>query len=120
MADMVTKEHRPVASPDLDVIEKKDAYVVMADFPGAGSESIDVNLNGDVMTVTASTAPAEVDGLPLLHQEYGLRDYETTLKISHAVDREQVEAELKDGVLVLTLPKAPEVKPRQIKIKTAA
>lgn len=118
MTDQVTNE-KPVFSPDLDILEKKEGYVVMADFPGAKPETIEVKLGGEVLTVTAKTEPVEFEGLPLIYREYGERDFETTLRLSDGVDRERIEAELKDGVLVITLPKAKALEPRKITIKAA-
>jgi len=115
MADKELKGR--VYSPELDIADKKEAFVVWADFPGASPESVEINLENDLITVRGVAAEIDVGGLPLIYQEFEPGDYETTLKLSTAIDRDKVEAELKDGVLALTLPKAPEAKPKAIKIK---
>jgi len=117
MADIV--RDKPVYSPFLDIVEKKDGYLVMADFPGAKADTVEVKVDGDVLTVTAKTEPIEVGGLPLIYREYRDRDFETSLRIGEGVDREKIEAELKEGVLVITLPKAKAVEPRKILVKAA-
>lgn len=112
-------KEKPVYSPFIDIVEKKDGYLVMADFPGAKPDTIEVKVEGEVLTVTAKTETVEVDGLPLIYREYGERDFETSLRLGDGVDRDKIEAELKDGVLVITMPKAAAVGPRKIAIKAA-
>lgn len=119
MDDTEIKKIDGVFSPNLDIVEKGDAFMVWADVPGVMPDGIDISLEGDILTVHGGVKPPEVDGLTLLHQEYGIGDYETSLKISGKIDREKIEATVADGVLTLTLPKAEEIKPRQIEVKAA-
>lgn len=108
----------PVFAPWLDIAEKKDEFMVWADMPGADPKSVEISLEGEMLTVRAKVGPPEVK-LPLLYREYVVGDFEAGLRITAGVDREKITADLKDGVLVLTLPKAEEVKPRKIEIKAA-
>ena len=118
MANTETTDPR-VYTPHLDILEKKDAFLVLADVPGVTRDGLEINLDGDVLTLKAKVKAVETGGLPLIYSEYPVGDYETTLRLSESVDREKIEAEIHDGVLTLTLPKAEEIKPRQIKIKAA-
>ncbi len=105
--------------PKVDVIEGKNNFTLRADLPGVVSEDVDVNLTGDLLTIAAKVKEYEARGLPMLYGEFVTGDYEVSFKVSNKVDKEKIEAELKDGVLTLTMPKAAEVKPRQIKVKAA-
>jgi HSP20 family protein len=119
MADKEVTKRERVFLPHLDIAEKRDAFVVRADVPGVTPDNIEIGLDGDLLTIHARVVPAEVEGLPLLYREYIVGDYETSLMVSGRIDREKIEALVKDGVLTITLPKAHEVKPRTIEVKAA-
>ena len=113
------REDALVFSPDLDIVEKRDAFEVDADVPGADLDTVKIGVENDVLTLRATVAPLELEGLPLLHQEYQVGDYEASLRISEQVDVDKIAAQLKDGVITLTLPKREEQKPRRIEVKAA-
>lgn len=125
MTDEITKTETtelakgPTFSPNLDILEKKDAYEVIADVPGANADNIDISVENNLLRLRVTVTPPEVEGLPLLYREYEIGDYEATLRLSERVDVEKIEAALKDGIITLTLPKRAEAKPRQIEIKAA-
>lgn len=119
MADITKKEDVRVFTPYVDIAEKKDGYRIMADVPGAVKDGVDIKLEGDLLTVNVKAKAPDLGDLPLIYREYVTGDYEVTFRISEGVDREKIEAELNNGVLMLTLPKAEAIKPRQIKIKAA-
>jgi HSP20 family protein len=120
MTDAIEKTRSgPVFAPSTDIAEKEGEFVVWADMPGADPKSVEVSLEGEYLTVRAKVVPPDVEGLPLLYREYTVGDYEAGFRVSVGIDRDKINAELKDGVLVLTLPKAEEVKPRKIEIKAA-
>jgi len=109
---------KPVFSPDLDIVEKSDGYVVKGDMPGASSDSIEINLEGDLLTIRGNVAES-TEELPALYSEYKVGDFETTLRIAGEIDRDKIEAELKDGILTVNMPKSEKAKPRQIKVNAA-
>lgn len=106
-------------TPALDIIEKKDVFEVVADVPGADADSIDISIENNILKLRVKVTPPELEGLPLLYQEYEVGDFETSLRISDRIDVGKIEAKLKDGIITLTLPKREEVKPRQIEVKAA-
>jgi HSP20 family protein len=120
MADIAKQEEKVrTFTPYLDIISKKDDFVVMADVPGALKDGVDISLEKGVLSVKAKVGTPEVGDLPMIHREYMTGDYEFSLRISEGVNTEKIEAELKNGVLILTLPRAEEVKPKQIKVSAA-
>ncbi|MFO8058848.1 MAG: Hsp20/alpha crystallin family protein [bacterium] len=116
MAERETR--KPVFSPTLDIVEKSDSYLVKGDLPGTASENIEVHLEGDLLTIKGNVNEEPKD-LPRLYREYNIGDFETTLRIAGEIDRDNINAELKDGILTLTLPKSEKEKPRQIKVNAA-
>jgi HSP20 family protein len=119
MADIEKKDEARVFTPFVDIAEKGESFEITADVPGAVKDGVEIEVSGDLLTARIKAKAPDVGGLPLLHREYVTGDYEVSFKLSDGVDRDKIEAELTNGVLRLTLPKAEAVKPRQIKVKVA-
>jgi HSP20 family protein len=104
-------------SPAFDVKETKDAYVVRADLPGVREADIDVSVTGNVVTISGRR---ELENREEGEQFFALeRNYGTfmrTLTLPEGANLDDIKADLKDGVLALTIPKRPEVQPRRISI----
>lgn len=105
-------------APPVDIYETDDAAVLAADVPGCGEGNVDVSLEEGVLTVRGRVEPDRFPDHELTYAEYRVGDYERTFSVSDTVDVGKVEASVKDGVLRLVLPKAPEAKPKRIAIKT--
>lgn len=104
--------------PELDVVESDEAYVVRAALPGLTAEDIHINVENDLLTISAEQAESSEES----NERYLLRErrygsFSRTMRLPKGIDGEQTTAEVKDGVLTLTLPKREEVKPRQIEVK---
>lgn len=119
MEKVETTERALVFLPDLEIVDKKDHFLVTADVPGAIPGGAEIALEGDVLNIRVKAKGPEVGDLPLLYSEYEVGDYETTLQISDRVDRDKIEAELKEGVLTVKLAKTAEVLPKTINVKVA-
>ena len=108
---------RRTITPRYDVEETADAFVLTAFVPGVDRSALETHVDGEHLTVFAQrtwTPPAEWTPV---HRESRTADYRLVLELDHRVNREGVRAELNQGVLTLTLPKAETVKPRRIEIK---
>ena len=105
--------------PALDVKERDNEYVVVADIPGAKKEDIDITLENGILTISAETKSEteEKEGERVLRRERRFGKYVRSLRLGTQIDEKSVKANYKDGVLELTLPKAEEVKPKAIQIK---
>lgn len=108
----------PVFRPDVDILERGDAYVVYADLPGVDEKSIDVRLEKGTLTLDARLATFPESGWTLLHQEYRAGSFHREFRISEDVDASGVSAKLSNGVLELQLPKSAERQPRAIPVQT--
>lgn len=109
---------RPTFSPNVDIYEKGDGLVLVADMPGVDEKSLDVRLEQGVLTITGRVAPEAPEGMQLIYSEYTVGDYERAFTLGGDFHTERIEASFSNGVLRLALPKAPEVKPKKIEIKT--
>lgn len=103
--------------PRADIYETEENIVVLLDMPGIEKEEIDVSLEKNTLTVNGYVKVETPKGYSLALNEYRLGDYERSFRISNQIDREGIEAEYKEGVLRLTLPKAEEAKERKIPVK---
>jgi HSP20 family molecular chaperone IbpA len=106
--------------PEVDILEQPEDLLVLANVPGAKSDSIDVDFEDGMLEIHAAVAPRHAADQTTLLQEYGVGDYYRSFRISEAIDAGKISAEYADGVLTLHLPKAEAVKPRKIAVATTA
>jgi HSP20 family protein len=111
--------NRPVFVPPADIYETKDHIVVLAEMPGVGSDGVDITLERRMLTIRGRSAASEHTGYQRIYNEYADGDYERVFTLSENIDRDRIEATLKDGVLHLVLPKAETAKPRRIELKAS-
>jgi HSP20 family molecular chaperone IbpA len=119
-AEVLTEDTRPglVFKPDVDILEHPDAYVILADLPGANEESVDIHLEKGVLTLDARvTEPTRVERPR--YAEYREGGYHREFRISEDIDPSGVSASMRDGVLELRLPKSAESRPRRIEVAAA-
>lgn len=102
--------------PDVDILEQADELLVLADMPGAKSDTIDVKFEDGMLEIHAAVAPRDKEDRTCLLQEYDVGDYYRSFRVSEAVDAGKISADYADGVLKLRLPKAETVKPRKIAV----
>ena len=103
----------------MDVIDTKDNVIVKASVPGIKPEDIDVSVTGDVLTIRGETASEEkIEQGSYLRQERRFGKFERSLTLPTLVQADKADAKFEHGVLTLTLPKAEQVKPKAIKVKT--
>ena len=102
--------------PNVDILEKGDELLVLADVPGARSDSIDVKFEDGMLEIQAAIEPRECDGHTCLLHEYDVGDYYRSFQVSEAIDAGKISAQYADGVLTLHLPKAEALKPRKIAV----
>lgn len=104
--------------PRADIYEAEDQIVIVADLPGANQDSINITLEKNVLTINALVDPSSPAGYSLTFSEYEVGDYQRSFRLSNEIDREKIEAIVKDGVLRLYLPKAGEARARKISVKS--
>ena len=105
--------------PRVDIYETKDALFLIADMPGIDEQTVDVELEKNILTISGRVENGKVKDYRLVFSEYEVGDYERTFTLSDEIDRDKIKANVKHGVLRLELPKAEEVKPKKIKINAA-
>jgi HSP20 family molecular chaperone IbpA len=109
---------RPAHTPLIDIHEGPDGLVLEADLPGVSENDVTIQLEENVLNLHARVTSPVPEGARVLHEEYRPGDYARAFILSDEVERSRIAAELKNGVLRLTLPKAERAKTRRIEIKS--
>ena len=108
---------RKVFLPKVDIYETKDSIVLIADMPGVDENHVDMTLEKNILTINGQLEPQGFPGYGAAYAEYDVGDYQRAFTISDEVDRDRIDARVKNGVLRVTLHKAEQVKARKIAIK---
>lgn len=103
--------------PAVDIFETPQALVLVADMPGVTGDALTLDLKDNLLTVCGQVSPPP-ENETLLSQEYALGDYYREFQVGELIDKQNIEASVKNGVLTLTLPKAEKAKPRRIEVKS--
>lgn len=105
--------------PNVDIIEQDDKLLLLADMPGVKPDGVDIQYERGELTIHGKVAPRQdPENTNYLLREYGVGDFYRVFQIGEGIDADKIEAELRDGVLTLHLPKAQELMPRKIALKT--
>lgn len=101
--------------PSFDVKETKDAFVYAADMPGVKEEDLDISLTEDRLTVSGKREEeTREEGERLYAYERSFGSFSRAFRLPPGADQDHISAELKDGILRITVGKRPEVQPRRI------
>lgn len=107
-------------SPALDVHENGDEIVVEAALPGMAPEDVDITITGQTLTLRGEMkASSAENGDQYLYRERRFGTFHRQLQLPVRVEGERADATFEHGVLTLRIPKADEVKPRQIQVRAA-
>lgn len=119
--ELVAKEEKTVPGryyvPYTDIYETDEALTVLMEVPGVAREGVSVALENDVLRVEGKIDFGKYEGMEPVYTEFNVGHYTRSFALSGKIDRERIGAQLEDGVLVLTLPKAREAQPRRIAIQ---
>ena len=110
-------EQRPLFAPRTDIFETEKSLVVVADMPGVDENSVEVVLEQNVLTLRGRVSPQTPENHRLAYQEYEVGDFERSFEVSEHIDRDNIVATVKHGVLRVTLPKAGPALPKKITVK---
>ena len=103
--------------PPVDVFENDASITLLADLPGVAREQLHVRVDGDTLLLEATAATAGPENMELVYGEAQVPNYRRQFTLSRELDTGRIEAQLRDGVLRLTIPKAEEARPRRIQVQ---
>ena len=118
--ELIEKEEMTVPAryyvPYTDIYESEHALTVVMEMPGVERENVDIGIEKDVLQIEGRIDFSRYAEMEPVYTEYNIGHYTRKFSLSSKIDQQKISAEMADGVLTLTLPKAEEAKPRRIEI----
>lgn len=103
--------------PKTNMYDQGDHFEVVAEVPGFAKENLDIKIQGNYLEIIGTHQADAPEGYAVHRVERGTSSFSRSFTLPSDVDSEKTEASLKNGLLVLTLPKAEAAKPKQITVK---
>lgn len=102
--------------PQTDIFEDDEALTLMMEIPGVTKDGVTIDLEDDRLNIEGKIDFSRYEEMEPVYTEYGVGHFKRAFTLSNKVDQDKISADLTDGLLKLTLPKAEAAKPRQIEI----
>jgi len=102
-------------SPEVNIFETKDGYVLEAEMPGVNKDGLEITLEGNEITITGRRQNQPLNGNSVF-RESNSADYRRVFELDPAIDTGKISARTDQGVLTVSLPKSERVKPRKITV----
>jgi len=112
----ISREREQFVSPEVNIYETKEGYLLEAEMPGVNKEGLEITLEGNELTLTGRRSDERIQGADLVFAETRPMSYQRVFELDPAVDTAKISAKMEQGILTLTLPKAEKVKPRKITV----
>ena len=108
----------PVMRPAVDIFEDQAGITLRADMPGVSRDSLDIRIDRDTLSIQGDASISTPENMEAVHGEVRSTRYQRSFSLSGELDTDNVEANLKDGVLTLHIPRREEHRPRRIEVQT--
>ena len=106
------------AMPAINVVEAKDHYQISVELPGLVKDDVKISLDKNQLTISGERKPTnKTEGTKLVRSESWNGKFNRTIELPDTVDSNNISAELTNGILTVSVPKAEETKPREISIR---
>lgn len=102
--------------PAVDVFEDASGITLLADMPGVPKDLLELKVEGESLLIEGSVWPRTPDGMEAIYAEVRVPRYRRSFALSRELDTTRIEANLKDGVLSLRIPKQAHAQPRRIAV----
>ena len=106
-----------IFTPNVDIFETDNEITLLADMPGVTPDHLTIDLRDNTLTLEGDIAPVDTGKEEQIYAEYATGRYYRQFTLSEVIDQNKIDAELKDGVLRLALPKVAKATPRKITVK---
>jgi len=103
----------------MDLYRDADNYVLNADLPGIDPESVDVDVDGQVLSIRAERAPRTAQDVRWIARERSSGSYLRRFTLGQGIDTAGISARYDNGVLSVVLPVTEKAKPRKVQVQTA-
>lgn len=112
------QEQQRAVLPAVDVFEDAGGITLLADLPGVSKEQLELKVDGDALWIEGAVQALTPEGLEAVYAEVRVPRYRRSFTLSRELDAARIEANLKDGVLTLRIPKQAHAQPRRITVST--
>ena len=109
-------EQQRAVLPAVDVFEDAAGITLLADMPGVPKDQLELKIEGDALLIEGGVQPLMPEGLEAVYAEVRVPRYRRSFTLSRELDTARIEANLKDGVLTLRIPKQAHAQPRRIAV----
>ena len=103
----------------MDLYRDGDTYVLTADMPGIDPGSVDIDVDGQLLTIRAERTPRSVEGVKWIARERTGGSFLRQLNLGQGIDTDRIAANYANGVLSVTIPVSEKAKPRKIAVQTS-
>ncbi len=118
--EMQARTEREVTlRPPVDIYEEPQGITLKADLPGVSHDRLEIQIDGDTLTIEGRVSVDMPEGMEALYADVRATRYHRNFTLSREIDTDNIGAEMKEGVLTLTLPKRPEHQPHRIEVRTS-
>jgi HSP20 family protein len=105
--------------PDVDIFETEEGVTLRADMPGVSKDRLNLRVDGNNLLVEGRIGITPQDQMQALYADVRAAVYRRTFTLSNEFEAEKIDANLKDGVLTVRIPKRAELRPRRIEVRTS-
>jgi len=115
----VAQEWERAVLPAVDVFEDASGITLLADMPGVSKDRLELRVEGDSLSIEGSMQPQTPEGLEAVYAEVRVPRFRRSFTLSRELDTSKIDANLKDGVLTLRIPKQAHAQPRRIEVRSS-
>jgi HSP20 family protein len=110
------QEQQRAVLPAVDVFEDGGGITLLADMPGVSKDQLELKIEGESLLIEGAVQALTPEGLEAVYAELRVPRYRRSFTLSRELDTARIEANLKDGVLTLRIPKQAHAQPRRIAV----
>ncbi len=111
------RDNNMTLMPWVDVFENEDSLLLLADLPGVSKDKLELRIENDTLQIEGEIAAEAPEQIEAIYAEVRAPRYSRTFSLSSELDTGNIDAQLRNGVLQLRIPKQPHAQPRRIEIK---
>ena len=113
----IARRDTQAMTPRVDVLEDDTGITLVADMPGVSKDSLEIKVENDALSIEGAVSAATPQAMEATYAEVRIPRYRRSFTLSRELDPGHIEAQLKDGVLRLRIPKHEQARPQRISVK---
>jgi HSP20 family protein len=102
--------------PAIDIVETEKEYRLRVDLPGVAKSDVDLDVKDGVLTIRGKVPARHPENVKVHVREYGIGDFERTIRLGDRIEIDGIQAEHRQGLLTIHLPKVSAAQPRKIEL----